>query len=177
MSSASAASRSTARTGVPLAISQPNVIVTRTFSKAHGMAGVRLGYALGQRATVRAMSRYRNGLNMSVPGVAAGVASLADTAHIEQERARNTTVRAFTVKSFKDMGFESVESNANFVFVRLGGQSAGFIDACKSAGVAIGRPFPPYDKTHSRISLGTMDEMLRAVAVFRKILATTKGGR
>jgi histidinol-phosphate aminotransferase len=141
------------------------------------MAGVRLGYAIGQRATVRAIARYRNGLNMSVPGVAAGVASLADTAHIEQEGARNTAVLAFTVKAFKDMGFDSVESNANFIFVKLGPQAVGFIEACRAGGVAVGRPFPPYDQTHSRISLGTMDEMQRAIAVFRRILAATKGGR
>jgi Histidinol-phosphate/aromatic aminotransferase and cobyric acid decarboxylase len=165
------------KTGVPLAISQPNLIVTRTFSKAHGMAGIRLGYALGQRATVRAISRYRNGLGMSVPGVAAGVASLSDAAHIDQERARNTAVRAFTVKAFTDLGFTSVESQANFLFVNLGRPIAPFRDACKDAGVLVGREFPPYANSHCRISLGTMDEMQRAVAVFRTLLGTTKGER
>jgi histidinol-phosphate aminotransferase len=159
-------------TAVPLALAKPNVLVTRTFSKAHGMAGIRLGYALGQSATVRPIGRYRNGLGMSVPGVAAGVASLGDPAHIDRERARNTEVRAFTVKAFHEMGFESVSSHANFVFVNLARPIAPFRDACKDAGVLVGRDFPPYENSHCRISLGTMDEMQRAAGVFRKILGT-----
>ncbi len=160
------------KTMIPLAIATPNVIVMRTFSKAHGMAGVRLGYAIGQPATVRAISRYRNGLNTSVPGVAAAVASLKDTAHIERERARNTEVRAFTTKFFSDLGLKTTASQANFLYVDLARPTAPFRDACKTAGVLVGRDFPPTGNTYCRISIGTMDEMQRAVAVFKKILHT-----
>ena len=162
-------------TAVPLAVATPNVIVTRTFSKAHGMAGVRLGYAIGQRATVRAISRYRNGLGMSVPGVAAGVASLADTAHLDAERARNTAVRAFTVRAFGDLGLTAAASQANFVYVKIGAPTAPFRDACQKAGVLVGRDFPPAGNPYCRISIGTMAEMQQAVAVFRKILAAPRG--
>jgi histidinol-phosphate/aromatic aminotransferase/cobyric acid decarboxylase-like protein len=74
------------------------------------------------------------------------------------------------------MGFESVDSQANFIFVKLGAQAVGFTEACRNNGVAVGRAFPPYGATHSRISLGTMSEMTQAIEIFRKILSTSKGG-
>ena len=158
------------RTAVPLALASPKIIVTRTLSKAHGMAGVRVGYAIGQSATVRSLSRYKVPQALSVPAIGAGMASLNDPAHIDAERARNTDVRAFTVKAFADMGFTAADSNANFLFVNLKRPIAAFRDACKDAGVLVGRDFPPYENSHCRISLGTMDEMKKAVAVFKKIL-------
>jgi histidinol-phosphate/aromatic aminotransferase/cobyric acid decarboxylase-like protein len=58
--------------------------------------------------------------------------------------------------------------------------AAAFRDACRAAGVLVGRDFPPFEKTHCRISLGTMDEMQRAVAVFKRVLtnpATTAAAK
>jgi histidinol-phosphate aminotransferase len=152
------------------ALDTPRVLVTRTFSKAHGMAGVRVGYAIGQPATISALARYRNPLGMSVPGAAAAVASLADTAHIAAERARNTQVREFTVQALAKLGIAVVPSNANFVFARIDRPAAAFRDACARAGVLVGRDFPPYQNTHCRVSIGTMDEMTKALAVFAKAL-------
>jgi histidinol-phosphate aminotransferase len=158
------------KTGIEIAMSTPNVFVARTFSKAYGMAGLRVGYGIGSDAVMKQLRRYKMPYNVSVPGIAAGITSLNNQAHIDRERARNTDVRAFTVRAFEQMGFKGTDSQANFLFLDLRRPAKPFRDACAQHGVLVGRDFPPYEKTHCRISIGTMDEMQRAVEVFRKVL-------
>jgi len=158
---------------IPLAMSTPNVFVARTFSKAYGMAGMRIGYAIGMTETLKPLAALKMPYNVSVFGVAAAIASLNDPKHIEDERARNTEVRAFTVKALQEMGARPTDSQANFLFVDINRPAKDFRDACAKSGVMVGRDFPPFEKTHCRISIGTMDEMQRAVDVFRTALRTT----
>jgi histidinol-phosphate aminotransferase len=169
---------------VPLALSTPNVFVARTFSKAYGMAGMRIGYAIGRADTVKPLAALKMPSNVSVFGVAAAIASLNDPQHIADERKRNTEVRAFTVKALQDMGAKPADSQGNFLFVDIGRPAKDFRDACAKQGVMVGRDFPPFEKTHCRISIGTMDEMKKAVDVFKTALkapitttAGEKGGR
>jgi histidinol-phosphate aminotransferase len=172
------------QTAIPLALSTPNVVVARTFSKAYGMAGMRIGYAIGMADTVKPLATLKMPYNVSVFGVAAAIASLNDPQHIADEQKRNTEVRAFTVKALQDMGAKPADSQGNFLFVDIGRPAKDFRDACAKQGVMVGRDFPPYEKTHCRISIGTMDEMKKAVEVFRTALKTPitttsgeKGGR
>jgi histidinol-phosphate aminotransferase len=167
------------QTAVPLAMKTPNVFVARTFSKAFGMAGLRIGYAIGPADTMKPLARLKMPYNVSVFSVAAALAALNDQKHIDEERARNTEVRAFTVKALDDLGCKPTDSQGNFLFVDVGRPAAEFRDACAKQGVIVGRDFPPFEKTHVRISLGTMDEMKRATAVFRNVLrpVTTTAGR
>jgi histidinol-phosphate aminotransferase len=158
------------KSAVDLALSTPNVFVARTMSKAYGMAGLRIGYAIGQPAVIATLRRYKMPYNVGVPGIAAGIASLGNQAHIDQERARNTEVRTFTIRAFEQMGFKGTDSQGNFIFVDLKRPAKDFRAACAQQGVLVGRDFPPYEKRHSRISIGTMEEMQRAVAVFRQVL-------
>ena len=119
-------------------------MVARTFSKAYGMAGVRIGYGIGQAETIKRMSAYRMPYNVNTFGVAAAIASLKDPAHIKEEAARNTAVRAFTIKAFADLGYTSTESQGNFIFIDIGKTmtAAAFRDACAAKGVH-GRPRLP----------------------------------
>jgi histidinol-phosphate aminotransferase len=170
-------------TAIPLALSTPNVIVARTFSKAYGMAGMRIGYAIGMADSVKPLAKLKMPYNVSVFGVAAAIASLHDQQHIDDERARNTEVRGFTMKALQEMGAKPADSQGNFLFVDVGRPAKDFRDACAKSGVMVGRDFPPFEKTHCRISIGTMDEMRKATDVFRTILKTStttageKGGR
>ena len=157
-------------TAIPLALSTPNVIVARTFSKAYGMAGMRIGYAIGMAESVKPLARLKMPYNISVFGITAAIATLNDDKHLENERRRNTAVRAFTVNALRDMGARPAESQGNFLFVDVGRPAKDFRDACAKSGVMVGRDFPPFEKTHCRISIGTMDEMKKAVAVFRTVL-------
>ena len=119
---------------IPLAMQTPNVFVARTFSKAYGMAGLRIGYGIGQAATMKPMAQLKMPYNVSVFGVAAALAAFADTKHIEDERARNTEVRAFTVKALDDLGCKSSDSQGNFLFVETGRPADEFRDACANRG-------------------------------------------
>ena len=171
------------QTSIPLALSTPNVFVARTFSKAYGMAGMRIGYAIGMPDTMKKLAQLKMPYNVSVFGVSAAIASLNDPQHIADESKRNTEVRAFTVKALQDMGAKPADSQGNFIFVDIGRPAKDFRDACAKSGVMVGRDFPPFEKTHCRISIGTMDEMKKATEVFRAALKTTtttageKGGR
>jgi histidinol-phosphate aminotransferase len=167
------------QSAVPLALTTPNVFVARTFSKAYGMAGLRVGYAIGHADTLKPMARLRMPYNISVFGISAALAALADQHHLDEERARNTDVRAFTIKALEDLGCKATDSQANFLFVDIGRPAVEFRESCAKQGVLVGRDFPPFEKTHARISIGTMDEMKRATAVFRSVLGpvTTTAGR
>jgi len=158
------------RSAAPLAMETPNVFVTRTFSKAYGMAGLRVGYAIGRVETLKPLAALKMPYNVSVPVIAAAIAALGDQKHIDAERARNTEVRAFTVKALADLGCKTSDAQTNFVFTDINRPAKDFRAACAKQGVLVGRDFPPFAKTHVRISIGTMDEMQRAVAVFRSVL-------
>ena len=167
-------------TAVPLALSTPGVFVVRTFSKAYGMAGMRIGYAVGHADTIRQLARYKMPYNVSNFGVIAAMTALADPAHLDAERRRNTEVRNFTVKALTDLGAKPTASEGNFLFVDVHQTASAFRDGCARHGVMVGRDFPPFAASHSRISIGTMAEMKRAAEVFRAVLKPTTsagGGR
>ncbi len=157
-------------TAISLALEHPNVFVTRTLSKAYGMAGLRVGYAIGQARTIEAFTRWAITFNQNSLSVAAAVASLADPAHIEAERARNAEVRTFTTGFFQKLGYRVLPSETNFVLVELGRPAKEFREGCAKQKVLVGRDFPPLEKTHARVSLGTLDEMKRANHVFTAVL-------
>ena len=159
-------------TALPLALEYPNVFITRTLSKAYGMAGLRVGYAVGQTRTIEAFNRWAITFNQNSLAVAAAVASLDDPAHIEAERARNSEVRQLTTRHLQGLGYKVMDSQTNFVFVDIGRTARDFRETCAKQGVWVGRDFPPLEKTCTRISLGTMDEMKRATALFASVLGT-----
>ena len=160
------------KTAMDIAKSTPKVFVTRTFSKAFGMAGMRIGYAVGDKEVINTLNRYRMPYSVSLPAIASATIALGNQAHIDREQQRNTDVKAFTIKAFDQMGFKATDSQANFIFVNLNRPAKPFRDACAQQGVMVGRDFPPYEKTHCRISIGTMAEMQRAVDVFKKVLGS-----
>ena len=162
------------QTHIPVAVDNPHVIVARTFSKAYGMAGLRMGYAIGHADTIKKLSDWDGGSgtsSLNVLAMRAGIAAITqDPAFIAAERARNTAVRDFTMKWFADRGMKPTDSQANFMFVNIGRPVKEFREACAKHSVRVARDFPPFEKTHCRISFGTMDEMKKAVAVFGEVL-------
>ena len=161
------------KTAMDVAKSTPKVFVARTFSKAYGMAGLRVGYAVGDAEVIGRLNEFRMPYAVNLPAIAAAAGALANQKHIDEERARNTSVKAFTVKAFEQMGLKATDSQTNFIFVNINRPTAAFRDACREASVLVGRDFPPYEKTHCRISIGTQQEMERAVGVFKKVLAAS----
>lgn len=159
-------------TMIPLAVENPRVVVARTFSKCFGMAGLRIGYAIGHKDTIAKMEAWDSIDAISIMALQGAKAALAVPASwVAAEQRRNAEARAFTAKWFSDRGFTPTDSQTNFLFIDIKRPSKGFREACAKDGVLIGRDFPPYDQTHARISVGTMAEMQRAVKVFDKVLA------
>lgn len=156
-------------TGVPLAMKYPRVIVTRTFSKVHGMAGLRVGYAIGHPDTLKAIVPHKTG-ELNVLSAAAAGASIQDTAHIAKQRDQIRATLETTVRTFKEAGCRVSDSQANFIFVDVKRPAKEFREACERMGVLIGRDFPPLTNW-ARVSIGTADEMRVANDVFKKVLA------
>src|SRR5262245_2526464 len=163
---------STYATGVPLAMKYPRVIVTRTFSKVHGMAGLRVGYAIGHPDTLKAMEPHKTG-DLNVLSAAAAAASIQDAAHIAKQRDQNRTTLETTVRTFKDGGCRVSDSQANFILADVKRPAKEFRDACERMGVRIGRDFPPLTNW-ARISIGTAEEMRVANDVFKKVLGAAQ---
>jgi histidinol-phosphate aminotransferase len=159
------------QTALPLALEFENVFITRSFSKAHGMAGLRVGYALGQEQTLDAITAAWGMGDVNMLSAIAAITAFKDKEHIDWERQENTEIRAFVVAAFNDMGFKVANSHTNHIFVNLGRPAKEFRDACLEHKILVGRDFPPFHNTHCRISMGSREEMQQAVEVFRKVLA------
>lgn len=158
------------KSAVSLATSNPRVIVSRTFSKVYGMAGLRVGYAVGRPETLDAMNRYLDASRLSVLSARAAVTALEDPARVASERAANSAARAMTTKVFRDAGYRVVDSEANFIMTDVKRDIRVFQQACRNRGIEIARPFPPL-LSWARISIGTLDEMRHACDAFKGALA------
>jgi histidinol-phosphate aminotransferase len=161
---------------VALVRTDPRIVVSRTFSKIYGMAGMRVGYAVAQPDTLDAMRRLFSQGSLSNVSVAAAIASFGDREHHARQRALNREAKAYTRKAFEDAGFHVLPSEANFVMVDVRRPVGSFASACREAGVSIARSFPPLH-THARITIGTMDEMRRAVPAMLATLAAPVSAR
>jgi histidinol-phosphate aminotransferase len=158
-------------TVIPLVEKYPRLVVARTFSKIHGMAGMRVGYAIAQEKTLTAMREYHSGSGISVMSFSAALASLNDTEAMQKNQTLNLQVRKFTTAAFEKAGYRVASSQANFVMVDIRRDVKSFIEACRQKSVVIGRPFPPL-ANWARITIGTQQEMDRAMSVFMDVLAT-----
>jgi histidinol-phosphate aminotransferase len=162
-------------THVPIAVENPRVIVARTFSKAYGMAGLRQGYAIAHADTIKKLRPWVGSSgagSLNVFGMAAATVAIAqDASFTTNERARNKAVRDIATKWFNERGMKPTDCQANFMFVNIGTPAKAFREACRAKGVMVARDFPPFEKTHARITLGTMEEMTKALQVFGEVLA------
>jgi histidinol-phosphate aminotransferase len=111
--------------GIELAASHENVVMTRTFSKIHGLAGLRIGWAYGPAHVADAINRVRPPFNLSGPAIAAGVASLEDAAHIEAAIEHNTRWLPWLSDSISGLGIEVTPSVANFLLLGFGQNGVG----------------------------------------------------
>jgi len=157
------------RTALPLALENPQVVLARTFSKVYGLAGIRVGYAVGHADTMKAMSRFRIPNNVNVLAAAAAIAALPQAAHVARQVALNREARDFTRRAFEAAGYPVILPCANFLMVDVRRDAKAFQDACKEQGVLVGRPFPPLT-SYSRVSMGTPDEMRRAMDIIKRVL-------
>ncbi len=133
------------------------VVVTRTFSKLHGMAGLRVGYALAPPALISQLEKLRV-TNMSYPGVMAAAASLRDTEFLAFSRARIRECMDITAGVLKELGRPFISSYGNFVYFDTGGSPADFATAMRRAGIMTGMHYAPYP-SWARVSMGRVEDM------------------
>jgi histidinol-phosphate aminotransferase len=162
--------RSDYGTAIPLALGNPRVVVARTFSKIYGIAGLRVGYAVGHADTIRRISRLLDPLRLSSLSLTAALTALADPNRVPEQRQMNHDARAYTVDALKQAGFPPGPSEANFIMFDTRRDIRQLAADCRAKGIEIARPFPPLT-THARLTIGTMDEMKKASEVLRQVLS------
>ena len=159
------------RTALPLALEFPNVFISRTFSKAHGIAGLRVGYAMGQPDTLQAMRDAWGLGDVNMLSAIAALTSFEDKEHMTWEREENADIRSRVSGMFRELGYTVADSHTNHIFPDLRRPAKAFRDACLESKVLVGRDFPPLQNSHCRISIGSREEMEAAIPVFRRVLA------
>ena len=143
---------------LPLLQRHPNLVVTRTFSKAHALAGLRVGYAVANAGLISVMERVRESFNVNVAGLAAAEASLGDDASLRRSLAGNATQRAMLAEALRARGLFVHPSQTNFLLVDFGSDAAPLETALLEHGV-VPRPMAGYGlPTCLRITVGTEDE-------------------
>jgi histidinol-phosphate aminotransferase len=146
-----------------------NLVVLRTFSKIHGLAGARLGYGIARPELIRVLQKTREPFNVNGLVQAGAMAALADDEHQRKTKALTDEGRAFLQEEFRQMGLTFVPSVANFVLVKVGDGKAIF-ERMLREGVIVrpmnGYPLPEW----VRISVGTMEQDRRCIAALRKVL-------
>lgn len=105
--------------GIELVATTANTVMTRTFSKIHGLAGLRLGWAYCPEAVADVLNRIRGPFNVSAPAQAAGVAAIEDAAHVEASAAHNESWRSWLGAEIEKLGLKVTPSVANFLLVHF----------------------------------------------------------
>ncbi|WP_405280482.1 pyridoxal phosphate-dependent aminotransferase [Cobetia sp. Ld8] len=149
-----------------------NVLLLKTFSKIHAMAGLRVGYAVGDVDRLEHVSHYveDDAMTLSYPGVMAATASMQSPEFLVHSKQSNDEARAIFTATFDELGWEYLPGQTNFVFHRISRPLKEFQTAMKERHVLIGRAFPPADGW-CRMSLGTPEEMHYVAAVLREMKA------
>ncbi len=156
---------------LPLVARHPNLVVTRTFSKAYALAGLRVGFAVADPGLIAVMERVRESFNVNALGLAAAEAALADTAHLADSVAGNNAQRAALAEALRARGLKIAPSQTNFLLVEFGDAAAQVEAALVGQGVVL-RPMGGYGLGEClRITVGTAAENARLLAALDTVRA------
>jgi len=148
---------------------RPNLILMRTFSKIYGLAGLRIGYGIGNPAFVAALEKIRQPFNINLLAQTAALAALDDVEHVRKTRRNNFAGLEFFERAFRGLKLEFIPSAANFILVRVGDGQKVF-EALQKQGVIV-RPMGGYQLPEwIRISIGTPQENERCLAALKATL-------
>jgi histidinol-phosphate aminotransferase len=160
--------------GIELVDAGNNVVMTRTFSKIHGLGGVRLGWAYGPENVIDVLNRARGPFNINSAALDAGVAAIQDKAFTKKCFVHNLKWRAWTRNKLSDLGLKVNDSAGNFLLVEFDGSSklnaAAADEFLKGAGIIV-RSVASYGlPDHLRITIGTEKEMRSVIGVLRQFM-------
>ena len=146
-----------------------NIILVNTFSKIHGMAGMRVGYVIAAAETIQELER--NSFNLTIncvsnPALAAAMASMSDNVHRNESRQLNNAARKYTFDILKSMNYEIYPSYTNFLFFNLKNYKGDFSKDMMNKKIIV-RSNKYTDGTWARVSIGTLDEMRQFTSAFQ----------
>ena len=148
-----------------------NLVVTRTFSKAHGLAGLRVGYACAHPDLVAVLERVRESFNVGSPGLAAATASLADPAHVTSVRDANASERDWLANQLRLRGCRVGPSQTNFLLIDFGRNASAVEAALVRRGVVL-RPMAGYGLGDClRVTVGARGDNLQLLAALDQVLS------
>jgi histidinol-phosphate aminotransferase len=153
-----------------LAVTLPNVLVVRTFSKIFGMAGLRAGYGIGHADTIARLGRHVTQSTPNHLAQVAAIASLADDELVPRGQLANLRARRILLDALDELDLEYLPSHANFVMHRIPGDLAAYQGRMRERGALVGRAFPPM-LGYSRVSIGLPAEMEEFVGILRDFRA------
>lgn len=162
-------------TAVDLLGQHANIVVVRTFSKVYGMAGMRLGYAVGAKDTIRAMTPYNlQPFNGNAAVLAAAHASFSDQDHVAECAKKMNATRTWLAAQLANERRKFIPSQANFVMIDLGTDVQPIVEQFRARKILVGRRFPSMP-TFLRVSIGTQPEMEQFGAALRELLPSAQG--
>jgi len=148
---------------------RPNLILMRTFSKIYGLAGLRIGYGIGNPDFVAALEKIRQPFNLNLLAQTAALAALDDVVHVRKTRQNNFAGLEFFERAFRNLNLEFIPSAANFILVRVGDGQRVF-EAMQKQGVIV-RPMGGYQLPEwVRISIGTPEQNERCLTALETAL-------
>jgi histidinol-phosphate aminotransferase len=148
----------------------PNLLVTRTFSKAYGLAGFRIGYGVAHRDLADLLNRVRQPFNVNSLALAGAEAALSDREHIRKTVDNNRTGMKYLMESFKHMGLEYIPSAGNFICVDLGRPGREIYNRLLQEGIIV-RPVDNYGMpNHLRVTIGREEENKRFIEALEKVI-------
>jgi histidinol-phosphate aminotransferase len=146
------------------------ILVLRTFSKANSLAGLRVGYTVGDADAISLMNRIRQPFNVNSLGQVAALAAIEDETHVLECVRMNEAGKAYLYEEFKTLGVKYVPSRANFILVDVGRNAADIYQKLLHEGVIV-RPMTSFGmETALRITIGTPDENRRLIKGLRAVL-------
>lgn len=146
-----------------------NVIVSKTFSKVYGLAGLRIGYLVAKPEIARKLKDSVMAMT-NVLAIAAAKEALLDDEFYKFSILKNKETKDHIYKTLNDLKLEYIPSHTNFVFFKSGRPVNGLIEAMEKEGVSIGRPFPPF-LNWARISTGTTEQVEQFGTALRKVMS------
>ncbi|MEL6257369.1 MAG: histidinol-phosphate transaminase, partial [Bacteroidota bacterium] len=147
-----------------------NLIVARTFSKIHGMAGLRIGYAVALPETLKKIREMvRSNMGLSVTSLRGAMASLNAIEFQEKSRVLTAASRSYLASELESLGFAYVPSHTSFMIFPIEVEGETFLKKMYNQGIGI-RVFEIQDKSWCRVSMGTMDEMKMFVSALRNVV-------
>jgi histidinol-phosphate aminotransferase len=149
------------------------VVVLRTFSKAHGLAGVRVGYGIGPAELMSYFARMRTTFSVSGVAQAAALAALEDEEHTAKTLSNNAEQAEKLTAGLSELGYQPVPTWANFLYCEMGDDAGGIAKHLQADGIIV-RPLGPWGApTAIRITIGTPEQNATFLRAFKKVMGRT----